>query len=167
MLDEVESNGVDYAHNLPLSEKRVSLRRNTGDDELTWEQLDNNFEVLRAKLNEVLELLNGSPLVSSSARLGKQTQTIAFEDIPIKTANSGKFALNVTASSGLPVTITSMNDSIATISGNVVTITGTGEVAFEASQEGNDEYYPAVIAREILTVSAQGNIITFPDPGRS
>ena len=164
MLDEVESNGVDYAHNLPLSEKKVSLRRNTGDDELTWEQLDNNFEVLRAKLNEVLQLLNGSALVDSSTRLGKETQTIAFEDIPIKTINSEPFSLNATASSGLPVTITSMNESVATVSGNVVTIVGGGEVALEASQEGDDDYYPALIAREVLTVKPAGNVITFAEP---
>ena len=165
MLDEVESNGVDYAHNLPLSEKRVSLRRNTGDDELTWEQLDNNFEVLRSKLNEVLGILNKSPLVDSSFRAGKQSQTIAFEDIPVKTTTSGKFTLNVTASSGLPVTITSLNEAIATVDGNVVTIVGIGEVAFEARQDGDDTYYPAQTAREILKVAGVANAISFTSPG--
>lgn len=164
MLDEVESNGVDYAHNLPLTDKRVSLRRNTGDDSLTWEQLDNNFEVLRAKLNEVLELINDSALVDSSTRLGKKTQTIAFEDIPIKTIDSDVFTIDAIASSGLPVTLTSMNDSIATISGNTVTVVSGGEVVIEASQEGSDDYYPAQNAREILTVTKSNNVITFPEP---
>ena len=164
MLDEVESNGVDYAHNLPSTDKRVSLRRNTGDDSLTWEQLDNNFEVLRAKLNEVLQLLNDSALVDSSTRLGKKTQTIAFEDIPIKTINSDVFTIDAVASSGLPVTLTSMNDSIATISGNTVTVVSGGEVVIEASQEGSDDYFPAQNAREILTVTKSNNVITFPEP---
>ena len=49
-VEEVASNGPDYADNLPTPDKKIVLRKNTVDDPLTWDQNDNNLEILRAKL---------------------------------------------------------------------------------------------------------------------
>tara|TARA_Y100001938_G_C7987662_1_gene377776 strand:+ start:717 stop:911 length:195 start_codon:yes stop_codon:yes gene_type:complete len=57
-IEEVESNGTDYADSIPSSEKKVVLRKNTADDPLTWDQQDNNFEILRAKINELVAKVN-------------------------------------------------------------------------------------------------------------
>ena len=57
-IAEVDSNGDDYGDNLSSDKKRVSLRKYNSDEPLTWDEHDNNFEVLRAKLNEVIRALN-------------------------------------------------------------------------------------------------------------
>ena len=57
-IEEVESNGADYADSIPTSDKKIVLRKNTADDPLTWDQSDNNFEILRAKINELVAKVN-------------------------------------------------------------------------------------------------------------
>ena len=57
-IEEVQSNGADYADNLPTADKQVTLRKYTADDALTWDQGDNNLEVLRAKINELVRKVN-------------------------------------------------------------------------------------------------------------
>jgi Regulator of chromosome condensation (RCC1) repeat len=47
------------------------------------------------------------------------------------------------ASSGLPVTLAVVGNSPATISGNVISLTGTGTVTVAANQAGNGNYQPA------------------------
>jgi hypothetical protein len=57
-VEEVASNGPDYADNLPAPDKKIVLRKNTVDDPLTWDQNDNNLEILRAKINELVKKVN-------------------------------------------------------------------------------------------------------------
>ncbi|MCU7552868.1 chondroitinase family polysaccharide lyase [Chitinophagaceae bacterium LB-8] len=79
-------------------------------------------------------------------------QTISFEAIPTKTTTDSAFALTATASSGLPVSYTSSNTAVATISGNTVTIVGKGTSTITASQLGDDIYGAATTIEQILTV---------------
>jgi hypothetical protein len=62
------------------------------------------------------------------------------------------FTLNATASSGLPVTYTSSNNSVATVSGNQVTIVGTGTTTITAAQAGNDTIAAAISLSNTLIV---------------
>lgn len=60
-IEEVQSNGADYASS--ISDKRVFTRKNNtdanGDEQaLTFEIVDNNFELLRAKINELVAKVN-------------------------------------------------------------------------------------------------------------
>tara|TARA_Y100000004_G_scaffold165945_1_gene197255 strand:+ start:24830 stop:25024 length:195 start_codon:yes stop_codon:yes gene_type:complete len=57
-ITEITSNGDDYIDNLPESAKKIVLRQNTQDDPITWDQHDNNLELLRVKLNEVIQKIN-------------------------------------------------------------------------------------------------------------
>jgi protocatechuate 3,4-dioxygenase beta subunit len=69
------------------------------------------------------------------------SQTIGtFTTITNKTYGDAAFAVTPpTASSGLPVTL-SVKSGPATISGNIVTLTGAGEVVLAANQAGNADY---------------------------
>jgi hypothetical protein len=71
--------------------------------------------------------------VKQSFTVAKATQTITFPAIPTKTFGTPAFALEATASSGLTVSY-SVVSGPATISGNMVTITGVGNVNIRASQ---------------------------------
>jgi gliding motility-associated-like protein len=72
--------------------------------------------------------------------------------------------LLATASSGLPVTFTSSNSTVATISGSVLTANSTGAADITAMQSGNGTYAPARYIRT-LTVNQADQTITFPAPG--
>lgn len=63
------------------------------------------------------------------------------------------FVLDVTATSGLPVSFVSSNSAVATISGNILTIVGAGTTTITASQAGNEKYMPAPTQTAILTVT--------------
>ena len=72
----------------------------------------------------------------------KANQTITFGALAAKTYGDPSFAVAATASSGLAVSF-SIVSGPATLSGNVLTITGAGAVAVRASQAGNSNYSPA------------------------
>jgi hypothetical protein len=82
--------------------------------------------------------------VTTSFTVAKATQTIAaFADLENKTLGDASFAVAVpSATSGLPVTL-SVKSGPATISGNTVTINGTGIVMLVANQSGNANYLAA------------------------
>jgi len=89
-----------------------------------------------------------APVASS-----KTQQTLSF---PAFTATpvygDAPLTLAASASSGLSVTYLSANTNVATVSGNVLTITGAGVVTITASQAGNTTFDPAVSVERVLTV---------------
>ena len=87
-------------------------------------------------------------------------QTITFPAIPVKTLTSANFSPGATASSGLPVTYSSDNLSVATIVNDSVHIVGGGTANITASQSGNASFSAAVTVTKALTVGIQ--TITFP-----
>jgi hypothetical protein len=82
----------------------------------------------------LLGIVNASTLTS---------QTITFSLASPVTYGVTPITLNATASSGLPVTYTSSNTSIATVSGNILTIVGAGSVIITADQAGDQVTYAA------------------------
>lgn len=99
-----------------------------------------------------------SPYPSSNSV--KINQTVTFAPLPSKTFGDQPFVLNATASSGLPVTFRIVSGP-ATVSGNVVTLTGAGTVVIEASQLGNATYNPASNVNQSFNVNTLSNGPTF------
>ena len=87
-------------------------------------------------------------LYSTTKPIGKQTLSFAQPSV-IWTigegyALNGSYAFPQTVSGNVtPVNYTSSNTNVATISGNRITILGTGSTIIKARTEGNDEYAPA------------------------
>ncbi len=81
--------------------------------------------------------------------------------LPAKKYGDADFSPGATASSGLTVTYSSDNESVATIVSNMIHITGTGTAVITASQAGSDTYYPAEDVTQTLTVSKSNQTITF------
>lgn len=71
------------------------------------------------------------------------------------------FDLTASATSGLPVTFTSSNTNVATISGNRVTVRGVGQTTITASQAGNATYDPAAPVSRTLSVRKADQVINF------
>ncbi len=92
----------------------------------------------------------------------KQSQTVTFATgaWQSKTVGGASFSLSATASSGLPVSYTSSNTNVATISGNTVNIVGHGTTNITASQPGDATYDPAANVTRTLTVTPAAPSLT-------
>lgn len=103
-------------------------------------------------------------VTSSSAKLivNKCPQVIDFPEIPVHTYSSGlTYTLPKATNKGLTITYQSMNTSVATISGNILTIKAPGTTVISASQVGNDDYLEATPVSRTLTVNKRSQVITF------
>lgn len=86
---------------------------------------------------------------------GQNNQIIDFTEIPKKYTTDEPFEINATTSSGLAIEY-SIVSGPATISGNLVSLTGTGgEVTIKASQSGSAEYYPVEVLRSFDVIDLQ------------
>ncbi|MEI6753732.1 MAG: YDG domain-containing protein, partial [Paludibacter sp.] len=107
---------------------------------------------------------NGRPYSTAydmgAYEFGYTAQTITFG--ALSAVNYGD-ALSLSASggaSGNPVTYTSSNTGVATISGSTVTIVGKGSTNITASQAGNSSYSAATSVTQQLNVNAKAITIT-------
>ncbi len=89
-------------------------------------------------------------------------QTISFPTISGQRYGT-PLTLSATASSGLLVSF-SITSGLATISGNVVTFTGTGWVTVQASQAGNATYSAKTVS-QTFSVDKGLQTISFDNPG--
>jgi hypothetical protein len=99
---------------------------------------------------------------SLSANITQVTQTITFAALANKTTLDAPFTLTATGGlSGNAVTFASSNHSVATVSGNTVTIVGAGSTTITASQAGNTNYSAATDVPQTLTVNSILYVDTF------
>jgi hypothetical protein len=99
-----------------------------------------------------------------TADITQLTQSITFGTLPQQTVGDPDFTLTATASSGLPVSYTSSDNSVVTISGSTVHIVGPGTATITASQTGdvNNAAAPDVPQAQLVISSALANqTITF------
>ncbi len=99
--------------------------------------------------------------VDNTFAITQASQAITFGPLSNLTFGDPDFNLNAVASSGLAVTYSSSNPSVATISGNTVTIVGAGTTTITASQSGNGNYTAAADVMQLLTVDKADQTITF------
>lgn len=90
-------------------------------------------------------------------------QYITFDPLDPKTFGDTPFELTATISSGLDISYSSFDETVATIEGSTVTILGAGSTTITASQAGDDNYKAATSVDQVLTVNKADQTITF-DP---
>ena len=90
-------------------------------------------------------------------------QTISFPTIPTQPYGKGAVALNATASSALPVNYV-VTSGPASVSANVLTITGTGSVTVLAGQAGNAQFAPATPVSQTFTITQGTTTIAWANP---
>jgi len=103
---------------------------------------------------------NAAADVDRTFTVAKAPQVITFASLSARTYGASSVTLSATADSGLPVSF-SIVSGPAILSGNVLTITGAGNVVVQASQGGNANYLAAtavqrtlVVGKKLLTVTA-------------
>ncbi|MGF6929334.1 gliding motility-associated-like protein [Chitinophaga sp. W2I13] len=97
-----------------------------------------------------------------SLTITKASQTIAFPAISNKTYGDAAFTLNAASDAGLPVAYT-VTAGPATVSGNTVTITGTGNVTISATQAGDANYTAAAAVSQSFQVAPATLTVTADD----
>lgn len=107
---------------------------------------------------------NGVTTTTATLSVNKCAQTINFPEIPTLTYETGlTYTLPETTDKGLAITYQSMNTSVATVSGNILTIKAPGTAIIAASQIGNDDYLEATQMSRTLTVNKRTQTITFDE----
>jgi len=91
---------------------------------------------------------------STSQSVNKAGQTITFAALAPMTYGAAAFNLTASADSNLTVSFVSSDTSVASISGNTVTILKAGSTTITASQSGNANYNAATNVPRTLTVTA-------------
>ncbi len=95
----------------------------------------------------------GSGSSAFVVNVAKDSQTISFPAVANHVYGDAPFSVAASSSSGLPVTLAVVSGP-ATIAGNLVTLTGPGEVALQASQPGDATYLPAPSVQQQFQVAA-------------
>ncbi|WP_350098074.1 choice-of-anchor D domain-containing protein [Imperialibacter sp.] len=107
--------------------------------------------------------------------IAKASQTITFGELPTLQSDDEPIELAAEASSGLPVAFQSEDETIATIDGATLTITGSGATSITATQGGDDNYLAAVEVVRTLVVEEvtglrnglAGLANVYPNPAQS
>jgi hypothetical protein len=86
----------------------------------------------------------------TSITIDRASQTISFGDLPAKTHGDPPFAVQATASSGLPVAFSAVGSCSGAAA--TVTIAMAGDCTVTASQAGSENYLPAPGATRSVTV---------------
>ncbi len=101
-------------------------------------------------------------------RVTQASQTINFQPIPAKTFGDADFAPQAQSSAGLPLTFTSSDANVATITadGNIH-ITGAGTATITATQSGNTNYNGATATATLTVDKASQTIVFQPLPDKT
>ncbi|WP_421893441.1 MBG domain-containing protein [Marinoscillum sp.] len=92
----------------------------------------------------------------------KAPQVITFEALEEMTFGDETFGLSASGgASGIEVIYSSSDESVATISGSSVIITGAGTTTITAAQAGDDNYLAAAEVEQELVVNKAPQVITF------
>jgi hypothetical protein len=102
--------------------------------------------------------------VTKSVVVNQASQTITFTQptSPVSYPTS-PITLSATATSGLTVTF-SIVSGPGTVSGNTLTVTGTGTIVIAANQAGNSDYAAATQVTQSVVVNLESQTITFTPP---
>jgi hypothetical protein len=90
-------------------------------------------------------------------------QAIQFTALPAKSFGDAPFFPEVTVSSGLPLTLTSSDISVAEIEDGKIVITGVGQCTITASQDGDKAFLEAIPVERELIVNKGDQQINFAE----
>ena len=147
---------------LPTVITLAKISSNSGDYVLTpkgGEDTDYDFEYISGKLT-----------------IEKAHQKITFEPLPANlTTNTSDLELQASTDSGLPISYSSSNETVAIINGSTLLIESSGLSTITASQFGDSNYLPAENVDQLLAVAAvlgiptigQKEMSIYPNPAEN
>ena len=99
---------------------------------------------------------NPAPGVNRNLTVVGLPQNITFDGLPTgKKYGDGPFTVSATVDTGLPITFRSSDPTVATVSGNLVTIVGAGQCGILAFHPGNSVYAYSAVAQPLIIAPAE------------
>lgn len=135
--------------------KSVTVSTNPADLAYTLTYNGQEEEPVNAGLYDVFVVVTDPNYTGSASRtltIARAPQTIDFAALDPIFDDQETLTLNATSTSGLPVSYTSSEPNVATVSGNIVTLVGIGSTTITASQSGNENYQAASSVQRTLQV---------------
>jgi hypothetical protein len=113
--------------------------------------------------------VNGTSVASAASNAVtpiavSQTITFGTNPGPIVYSLTATFAVNATASSGLPVNFVSTTTAVCTIAGTLVTVVAAGTCVIAADQSGDATYAIAPQVTQSVSITAAVQSIVFGSP---
>lgn len=107
--------------------------------------------------------------VSQSLVVNKADQSIIFQKITAPTKSGVAITLQASSNSGLPVSFSSSDEKILTITGSQATVLTSGRVVISASQKGNSNFNGAPVVNQelniiITAIEPFAEIAVYPNP---
>jgi hypothetical protein len=106
-----------------------------------------------------------APTVQRSFTVARKSQTLTFPQPAEQTFFQPDFELEGTATSGLPVTFTSLTAPVCLVAGSTLHMIAPGTCEVEAEQPGSAEYAPAVPVTRSFTIARAPQSVSFPPIG--
>ena len=97
-----------------------------------------------------------APAVTQSFTVSLAQQTISLVAIGSQVIGAGPITVSATASSGLPVSLTTQNSSVCAINGTTLTLVAVGQCVVLANQGGNTNYLPAPQVQTNFAIASAG-----------
>jgi gliding motility-associated-like protein len=89
--------------------------------------------------------------VAGTLTVNKADQAITFADLPTGMRMTQEHILGAVSTSGLPIVYSVSDPSVASVSGNILTVSKEGSASIIASQAGNNNWNAAVDVSKVLT----------------
>jgi len=158
------TNKAEPDHNVVF--EKIDDPANTGDVTITTTSGVATAKILRAGKVKIRAIAPDDADYSTATKditltIAKATQQITLDALQAHTYGDAPFAIQATATSGLPVTLGSSNPDVASIAGNIVTIKAGGTVTISAQQPGNENYLAGATVNRQLTIAKAAQQITF------
>ena len=145
---------IDNVFNAPLiKDSIVYLTGSLWEDATFGDITTHNYGYSQAFIAKYVDPAFAEPYVHPSDR---QEQTIEWQQDLVFTLADSPVTLTATATSGLPVSYTSSDSTIAYVEGDRLHLVADGHAWLTATQEGNYQYFPAEPVQRLLTVGNVG-----------
>ena len=102
--------------------------------------------------------------VTTSFSVQPASQSITFAKPATQTYGAQPISLSATSTSALPVTFSTSDTNVVSISGNIVTILRAGTATITARQSGNDNYAAATNVGQSLVINPAAQTISLSVP---
>lgn len=109
------------------------------------------------------EFYNPAASVTLTINVAKAYQTISFPEFGTVVYGSAPITLAASAQSTAGMRYESSDSKVATVEGNVLTVTGAGKCYVTAYSDGDDNYYAATPVQRELSVAKSGQEVIFTE----